>query len=259
MTDDSHAADEADVQPGISPPDLPQSPVPWENRREIGSTKAFWKTIAMVLASNGRLGRLIDEPLSIPDAKLFARKCVWYALAGWLAMIFLSLGAVQDAGRGIQTAGITVDKIWITAIMAAITFLLGAGWLAGINGMVKWFFCPRSLSQERQETSVAIAHYLAAPLSLMVFFLPLLSVLALENARAVATVSGIMGWGMLLLLGYWLQIIVKAARSVGQRTPAGTAATGVGLFVLWGVLGLGLILAVPAVMMWLTMWSSLSW
>lgn len=264
MTELQHQAEEHAEHPPVQPEEPPRSPVPWEDRQRIGNFRAFWSTVFMVVASGGRLGRLIDEPLSVHEAKRFSRRCVWHSLGGLVVLVLLAaIPMLQEPSGPLSVESFTdIDGGVVVALVSGIVLTVTMAWLFGANGMIKWFFRPKSLAEPRQGTAVALAHYLAAPAALMALFLPLVLLLVTSHrglSGAVGAIQRASGWIGLLILLYWLQVVTQAARSVAGRTLVGVLATGAGLLVLWVILGAALTLIPAAVVMWLSMHASMSW
>jgi len=222
-----------------SPTD-PSSPEPVSD----GFRASFWRTVFFVLARMGRLPEETRPRVERPAGKRFRSLVVLCFLLG-----LLSIELTSVLCRPVKPeAGLIALPIW---------FVLGWIQIRCLIGTSRWFVAPGSLGEEERETAVAWSEYLAAPLSFLVFLVPLPCVAALGNPALTATAAGC-GWlAVLAVLGLWYAVLVRSFTSAERLSRRRAVASAVGLLLVWGAV-LALFVFLPAcVIMWLLLYGSL--
>lgn len=157
------------------------SKIPWVHRREVGRVRGFLKTVWLVIARPGEVGREANRAVGYRDAQSFRWIVVASAtvpLWGWILAGQIIWGhgppgtpslqpvALLTAPRGLFLdflicfyAGITLWPVpWIAAPL----------FLAGLTGIGSYLFHPKSIPVERQDRAIALSYYASASLTLMV-------------------------------------------------------------------------------------------
>ena len=180
--------------------------IPWERRREIGTTRAYLRTMVLVLFRPGKLAAAVAGPVRFHDARRFSRRTAlraWAPLAllliwTWLATLrfrvvpdpgypgvwewrwrwgayglkhvqFLYINGIFTSEPGpVLSLGFALEVLFIVSLLAC-TYLA----LLGVSRVASYFFHPGDLSPVRQNRAVAISYYAGAPLSILLLLTPL--------------------------------------------------------------------------------------
>lgn len=237
---------------------LTASQIPWTHRGDIGSLKAFWRTVALVVRRPSRAAADVARPVSFGDARKFRRATVLVAMAGPLALLAWGCFAVAldrpitIVSRASPATGVgwVLEILLVPVIVVALhAFLLAA------TGVASYFFHPRRLPVEVQNRAVALSYYACAPWALTPLSVASLvgAYLAREYlvaARAPATLIGVV-----LMLGAVMPVVQAVAmtlsplRMLQRATNCGIGraiALGGGLPVLWALLAVIIAVGIPA-------------
>ena len=161
------------------------SRVPWEHRKQIGTIRAFWRTVWRATFSPLKLGAEVARPVSLQDARLFRRIVIAITatplIVAAIVLRYLEQNTamllVAGPSVGMNPPGSRADVL--TDLATCFAAGLGSWWIPSVgiliyviclSGAGMYFFHPRALSRERQNRAIAISHYASAPLA---FFLPL--------------------------------------------------------------------------------------
>lgn len=214
--------------------------VPWEYRRALGWITAYWKTVWLVLRTNGRLNVCLLGPVSFRDAKMFCN----FGIA--------QLMVVAIAG----SAATWFDRPLITLAVLAGTIPMAFG-LRILAGIISWFFCPKFYPIEIQNRCIALSYYTSAPLSMsLAILLPICLGNLLSKGSGAPIEVVLIPAGVLII--YWYQLALSAARSLVRRSRRTVAIMAVTVPLLWAAvpaLIAGVLLAAAVL---LGMWASLT-
>jgi hypothetical protein len=133
--------------------------IPWERRREIGRTRAYWRTVVLAMFRNEVLCRAAYQPVTYGDAQLFR----WVTLLHVFVPLLLVLPLW--AATSPHTLEDVVDEVgWWFVGLVCVCVLLG---LMALTGLPSYFFHPRHMSTELQNRAVALSYYGCSSLALM--------------------------------------------------------------------------------------------
>ena len=148
-----------------------ESLIPWSHRRELGTFRAYWKTVWWVARYPKRFWREMARPVSYRDSQSFR----WVSsLHAYLPILIGSvLWCVFDHLRGWQGGE---ALWWVLGSLQVVSLVL----LAGLPGLASYFFQSPHLSVEQQNRAIALSYYAWAsvawtPLALPFFALALLT------------------------------------------------------------------------------------
>jgi hypothetical protein len=239
-----------------------ESILPWLHRHQIGRFRAFWRTVRMATFRPKALAEEMSRPARFADAILFRRIVVLHAMitiAGPLTLVYLLNGLPGTGSDNLLWS--SQDRLGSLLQLAAVP--LGWACLAmfffAITGVGSYFFHPKSISVVRQNRAVALSCYACAPLA----YLPVTAILfaiATFVGTEMVRPSELLLSGMILLVGYAplaLQIIAMIRTPVillGRTTHTETGRqAGLAIFLplAWSVLGILLLVIVPAALMML--------
>jgi hypothetical protein len=214
--------------------ELPFARIPWLHRKRIGSWRAYWASVRMVLFHPRRFALELCRPvrISVADARLFRRVTLRIAL---LSMLFTTL-----AIAGMEMASMirvqAFDRLIIPAIIIMISAVAFAVFLALATDMP--LFIWKGLPSRPPAELAPVHHYAAAPLALT----PLLAVLCVgavavgrfvpdETTVFAAALTVVVAF-VALALAAWLVPLVLMRCATGCRA-ARVAALAVYLPVHW--------------------------
>ena len=199
--------------------------IPWEQRRQIGRVKAYWRTVYLITFR----GPAITDgaEVMLRSARIFRR---WTLLLVCLTVLPpILIWKLNDSGNGSVSrslVNIRIPDLSDLPEMFRNSWFFGTSmvalclWIISATGMCEWFFRSRRFSPAEQRRAVARSCYSIAPLAWMPVFALLaflfLSVeLSYDRVPAVfypaALIFGTMvvlcglcplvyGWGVLRLL-----------------------------------------------------------
>jgi hypothetical protein len=181
------------------------SRIPWVRRRQIGSWRAYARTVVIVLFKPGRIAAEIARPVSFADARQFARRTAliaWTPIAmffAWLWLASMRLPVIPVPSSPARTewrwsGRVFLDKdppathvqsvlrleagdLWslgfglevlVVAVLVASLLL----WLTWICRAGSYFFHPGDQPVVRQNRAVALSYYACAPLALTPLAVP---------------------------------------------------------------------------------------
>ncbi len=255
--------------------------IPWEQRREIGRFRAYWRTVWLVTFRNRRFCEACAGPVSYRDARLFQLVTILLAFLAaigavvavyvtnppklWTAATPLPWNSPFLAAQRVVWDRVVWDRayaeVWPVGIVAVCFFFF----LAAATGVPSYFFHPQKITVRRQNSLVAMSHYACGPLGLA----PVLTVLlALAAIGALAMGGGFEpGWfrsdifyvpvvaAVVVTLLWWLNLERTARRTMPQvrgrsvRVALITPA-------LWIALALLLVVGLPLVVLFVLMVAS---
>lgn len=245
--------DDSSLQPSPIPTGddpVENTPIPWELRRQIGWILAFWKTVAWVLARNGRIGKAMGQPVDWYSARSFRAACVRWAMLFTLVAAFCSDTVLSDRGLLVQIfLDLHVAKKEGLIVLAALAIALAI--YRGMAGIVSWLFCPRKADIRTQNRAIALSCYLCAPLVLLALPIMVLSLMHLKTGDPIIDSTAV--WASVVIVMYWAQVVVCGVWSVlGGRVWRAVVSAMV-LVISWAV-WVAAVGAVPlAVILWLWM------
>jgi len=165
--------------------------IPWAHRELDGSVISFIKTVALVIGSPKQIGSVVWQRgvVELPDAKTFRRICV--ALT-WLPLVLLYIGFRHFIRPASATS--------VDLISVPIGLLI---WLMRSTAAVPRLMRHQIMADARHRRAIALAHYIAAPLALGIFYLPL--------AAAAAQIPSPLIPLALIIAHLWLCIAIALA------------------------------------------------
>jgi hypothetical protein len=100
------------------------SRIPWVHRQEIGRFRAYWQTVWWLILNSPLLGKEIDRPVVLCEARRF----YWTSLllASLIATILMSTAANVEGGVSLGAGG--VPPMWATHLPYLPAFVLADHW-----------------------------------------------------------------------------------------------------------------------------------
>ena len=232
---------------GQTPPPV----VPWQTRKEIGRFKAYWKTVFHVLARFGNLRQELAGSVDLRAAKQFRNSTFLNVLIAFIFIIALGLRIIWAEKDAVMILSFSERSLW--AILGAVLGVGVSSYLALLmySGIVTWFFAPRRRDRCTQDRMIALSYYTCGPLAFFAFIATGLSLvgffLPIEDGYMLLRTIRIV---MLVLVGLWYLLILRAARTVVGRTWVGMATTAVLLPICCFAAPLVVFSVLPAASMW---------
>ena len=223
--------------------------IPWEQRRQIGRFKAYWRTVRFVTFRAPRMG--IDS-VTLTAAKSFRRWTVGMLIVTLSVPIIV--WTIHDRGTAASPGVFTklfnqhewpeleavMRNSWFFGTSAVAAVL----WIVAVTGVGAWFSHPTRLSVAEQKRGVAASYYACAPLAWitplgMVYGLS--SWVSLDGKKTVPLdylAPVFVGTAMILIaitpIVWWGVSVLLIGRSTGSRMRAVIAAAL--LPILWTLL-----------------------
>ncbi len=226
-----------------------ESRIPWVHRRSRGRFRSFWQTVWLVTFRNRRFCEEYARDVSYRDARTFQWVCVlhvWLAAIATTGLVYLVTPLPpepmnpfkQMLATGIWPQGPTqvrrsIEEVWPIAIQHLCLLLF----LATATGAPSYFFHPRAISIQRQNSAVALSYYLCAPLACLALG-PLLVALvhvALQGdgASVVTQAAYSTGAAVLIVALLWWFNLVRTSRRIMPHVKSRTWAVVFGTPCLW--------------------------
>jgi hypothetical protein len=176
------------------------SRIPWVRRKQIGTWRAYVRTVLLVMFRPARIASDIARPVSFDEARRFARRTaivawtpmVLFFLWLWLASMKLPVVPVPPLSRTssewrwqggayldrnshttmlLNLLRLEVGNVFslgfaLEVLVMAVVFASLLLWVTCLCRAGSWFFHPRDQSIARQNRAVALSHYACAPLAL---------------------------------------------------------------------------------------------
>jgi len=241
---------------------LQHSRIPWIYRNEIGSWRAYWRTVWLTMLDSRLISDDVRRPVNLGDARRFRRITVWLAFVPiamvelWMFITFYpqtthwSLAAWSSEGSAALRLGWIMDWLALPVMWFALyLFLLAA------TGVQSWFFHPAALPIIRQNRAVALSYYACAPLAGTPISLGALAIcIAVFSHEPFRIPLIVMALAFILVgvlfalqsIGWWLNLI-RLLRRTTQCTHLRAFAIGGAMPVLWLVLGVVIAIGIPAI------------
>lgn len=252
---------------------LRRSSIPWSYRHEIGTWKAYWRTVEMVIRRPGLVAADVTRSVSLEDAQKFRRVTAFVAASVPIALLLFAYVKALDllSGPPIVSAMFfnpsSADPnpplpAWYTLgwfLEFAVVLIIAASvWLFffAVSGVASYFFHPAGLPVVRQNRAVALSHYACAPLAIT----PLTALLAAAfcaaqiydwfNRKSMAFILAALTSVMIVALivqslatiAAPLRLLVRTTRCSGLRV----LAMAIALPICWTVLGAIVLIGIPA-------------
>ncbi|MBN1343620.1 MAG: hypothetical protein JXQ73_13110 [Phycisphaerae bacterium] len=238
------------------------SQIPWVVRRQIGTIRAYWRTVWMVILRNARFCNEAGVPLSYRDAQLFRWVTILHV---YLPFLIATLVACAFRPLADPFVDYFFKTIWPLAALHACLILF----LLGITGVPSYFFHPACLTVEQQDRAIALSYYTCAPLAvttavwlvIALVWLPIKVaginisadpfdlLMALERAPTPLRVwvfsAGILGFGLMAMQPalWWWALVDLAKRSMPDTNRSRLVALAVPI--LWVAISLVTLLIIP--------------
>jgi len=148
---------------------LTASNIPWTHRGDIGSIKAYVRTVRLVIRHPAHAADDVARPVSFDDARKFRHATVLVALAPLLALFaWACVEIVRSRPIAMSSTSAAPVRIgWLLQILLAPVIVVALyAFLLAASGVASYFFHPRRLPVERQNRAVALSYYACAPLAL---------------------------------------------------------------------------------------------
>ena len=181
------------------------SRIPWVRRKQIGTWRAYWRTVAMVMLRPARVASEIARPVAFADARRFARRTAiiaWTPMLLFVAWLWLAsmrlpvvpLPMTDGSGTWRWSYPVFLDKdppathvqsvlrleagdLWslgfglevLVVVVLSASLLL---WLTFICRAGSYFFHPADQPVVRQNRALAVSYYACAPLALTPLAMP---------------------------------------------------------------------------------------
>lgn len=240
--------------PPVRPPGEPPV-IPWQRRgKDLGRARAYWRTVFLVIARNGRFNDFLDGPVDYKDSQVFRSRTLAHSGAFsvlGLCLVGAGVALYWSFGNYEETAAAGEILTIAQAGLAAWTLLV-FGFCA--TGVVSWFFCPGHYDTARQNRSIALSYYTCAPLALWPLAQTLIGVAAsivLIVIDAPTVEKSLLIGGAIVLAGHfalmiwWYQLILRAVHYVAARPGEQVFLAALLLPAAWALVEL-LLLIVPA-------------
>ena len=142
-----------------------ESRIPWVHRQERGRWGAYWATVWFVTVRHRRFCEEYARAVSYPDARSFQRTTV--ILIGTPVLIALAITYLSIwyyIYRGWASDEFVNLKLYLEIWPILPLFVSYILLLVVMTGVPSYFFHPKHLPIQRQNTAVAMSYYAGAPL-----------------------------------------------------------------------------------------------
>lgn len=240
-----------------APPLPPEASLPWEQRKELGTFKAYWKTVFVVFASLGNLSKAAPGPLTLSAAKAFRRRTILFVLM--LDAIAGLITLTVHVERGLSVEATLLALVILPFVLMASALILGLS-----TGAVTWFMASRKADEQSQEKALATGYYTCAAMLLQL--LPMVITLAVFTSqhgdlsnlpRRLSTPLVTKALGTLVLV-FWYVLALRAVYTAVGRSVRRTVLAGLLLPVAWLAIPVVIGVLPAAAVMWVAMIASLS-
>jgi hypothetical protein len=247
-----------------------ESPIPWVRRKELGRLRAFWQTVWQVQFRHREFCEAYAGRVSLADARAFQRAVVTWVmlpLLAWVVLIYvvsppevealpagLSTSMLSAVPSGIEILAWAFGAVWPLAILLGLVVV----WLFAVTGCPSYFFHPKPVAMRQQNNAVAMSYYASG--ALVPAALAGFGVVALAMAQLVLkdTVATPWDWAIVFVCstaiavvfsGVWWGNLIRILRRMMPLRPRRAWALAVGLPVMWVMLTGLILVALPAVLM----------
>ena len=234
--------------------------VPWENRKQIGSFRAYWRTAMMVIYSPSDLEPLLDTPVCEKHAKKFRR--VTFQLTSVITLGVLAVLLVKAFMLAFM-AGYNWSILKSAANMIFLEMGLTVMSLIGLflaTRSLEWFSSPKDFDPERQDKAIALSCYACGPIVIITVVGAVASLIAImaasdRNFKTAMTVMTLAWWSIFLA---WWPVAVQAIHFTTGQNDRRTTITAILLPLVW--IGQQLLMGTIAVsvLQWFIVASTLS-
>ena len=241
---------------GLDRARLAASNIPWSHRGDIGSIKAYLRTVWLVMRYPRRAAADVARPVSFDDAKKFRHITVLIALFAPLALLIYGcvLVVFSRPMTMSDTASPEIRVGWLLQVLLAPVIVVALyAFLLAASGVASYFFHPRSLPIERQNRAVALSYYACAPMALTpLSIVSLVGALIVRNylASQPAVVIGIVLTTFAAVPAIQACMsIVTPMQMMHRTTHCGVGCAllmGVALPILWALLAAVIAIGIPA-------------
>ncbi len=219
--------------------------IPWVHRKELGWWRAYRKTIALVMFRQRRFAEEMARPVSYRDSQLFR----WITVAITCIPMLASGLAVLIIKAPVPAGDELVRVFWSNGGFGALWHACFVLYVAAATGLPSYFFHPRDVPVTQQNRAIALSYYACGPLAFLAIPIVLCAAAILtSNARDSAIPMLLMVFAMTLPIGaiapWWLDLIHLSRRLVPQN-PRRALAVALVVPLLWFLLALLILLAVP--------------
>jgi len=242
---------------GQPPPPPPQ--IPWENRKQIGSFGAYWRTAIMVMFRPNELERILDTPVCEKHAKQFRRVTVQLTFVITLGV--LAVWTVRTFRIG-YAPGFYLGKLESLLQTAFLRMALAVLLLIGLflsTRSLEWFSSPGDLDPTRRGRAISLSCYACCPILVVTAVGALVSLAIIMTGPAGDMITPMkainLTWGAIFLA--WWPAAVRAIHFTTGRNAKRTATAAILLPLIWAGQQLMVVLVPMSVVQWYLMALSL--
>jgi hypothetical protein len=216
-------------------PPSPLSIIPWEQRKQIGSFRAYWRTATMVMTRPSELEQFLDEPVCERHAKKFRRVTIQLTsiitLSVLVALLIKPLILAYTPGFGFHELESAVSMV-LARMGIAVLSLIG---LFLATRSLEWFSSPKYFDPERQDRAIALSCYACGPILIVtvvgavVSLLVIMAVSTTDTTPATTVIT--LAWWTIFLA--WWPVSVQAIHFTTGQNERRTTIAAIALPLIW--------------------------
>jgi hypothetical protein len=246
--------------------------IPWEHRRRLGRLRTYWQTVWMVTNRNRRFCEEYAHDVRFSDARRFQLLTALHIYLPILAATVLlylmvppnrnvpdPLRQVMATGRPPQGPSLLIQayaEVWPVVVLhlGLLAFLVAA------TGVPSYFFHPKAVPVERQNSAVAMSLYTCGPLAALLVAVVLLAcfvfalALVFRHVKFEETCIVILTPTPAILLGVvaaWYFSAIKVLRRTMPQLKRRAVSLALALPFLWLGLAALLVVALPLAVLYI--------
>ncbi len=225
------------------------SRIAWVHRGDIGTVRAYWRTVCAVSFRHKRFCDEIARPVSYADAQAFRWMTILHVYLPLIALSAIFYVVVQPSfGPG------EVDDVLFTYWLFGVPQVFGLPLLIAATGIPSYFFHPKALDTELQNRAIGLSYYSSAvlawtPFVAMLVLGSLLEDLLGEYARLAVTISGIAV--VVGMIAAWWFDLMHIARRTMPHLRRRIKLIGIGVPFLWSVVALVMLGVLPVLALYI--------
>ncbi|MBT3200761.1 MAG: hypothetical protein HN350_12685 [Phycisphaerales bacterium] len=213
----------------------PPPKIPWEQRKQIGSFRAYWQTAKMAMFNPAKLKPFLDEPVCEKHAKKFRRVTVqltFIITLGVLALLLVkTFMSVYAPGCSLDDMGLI--SLQILARMGMMVLSLIGLFLA--TRSLEWFSRPKDFDPTRQNRAITLSCYACGPILIVAVAGAIVSTAIiiqapLQNIPTTLLITSLAWWSIFLA---WWPMSVKAIHFTTGQNIKRTTITTIALPLIW--------------------------
>ncbi|MDP6633323.1 MAG: hypothetical protein QGG42_00310 [Phycisphaerae bacterium] len=213
----------------------PVSKIPWENRKQIGRIRAYWRTAWMVMANPSELQQFLDAPVCEKHAKSFRRVTMQLtAIVTFGVLIVLLSKSIRFAFwsayslRAFESIVLGVLARMILAVLALIGLFLA-------TRSLEWFSNPKDFDPVRQDRAIALSCYVCGPILIVTVTggIASLAIIFTRTVQDMQTIMRVISLAWVAVFLAWWPAAVRANYFTTGRSGRRTAIAAVALPLIW--------------------------